>query len=173
MDTVRSMTTLKTKTLGQILEVARHANDEKTLLPGKVSAILRYPHAINLPLTQYLMMNILQHLSRTPPRHNHPLIVSPTLMLMVDLVELQPRRTTVDQSNPLVISPLLTERYASRHEKLPRYPLTTKMTMTCLMMKRTWSLRVTGRPGRKRMFLQLMRCSITDCARILVSDTIG
>lgn len=91
-------------------------------------------------------------------------------MLMGDLVERQPRKPIVDQSSPLVTCPLLTERYASLQEKLQKSPTTTKMTMTCLMMKRTWSLKSTGRLGRRRMHLQSMRCSIIAYARTLVSD---
>ena len=91
-------------------------------------------------------------------------------MLMVDLVERQPRKALVDQSNPLVTYHLLMGRYAFRQEKLLKSPTTTKMTMTCSMMKRTCFLKSTGRLGRRRMHLQSMRCSIIAYVRILVSD---
>ena len=51
MNTVRSMTTPRTMTLDQTLEVARHANDEDMPLPLEVSSILCCPRAFDLPLT--------------------------------------------------------------------------------------------------------------------------
>ena len=51
MSTLRSMTTRRTKTLGQTSEEARHANDEKISPPLEVSPIRRCPRSVDLPLT--------------------------------------------------------------------------------------------------------------------------
>lgn len=97
------MTTLMTMTLVQTSEVVHHANDENMSPPLEVSCVLRCPCVVGLPLTHELLTNILQHPSRTLRQPNHHLIASLILTLMVDLVELQLRRTIVDPSNPLVI----------------------------------------------------------------------
>lgn len=158
MESVRLMRILRMMTPVQTSEVARLANDENKPHPLEVSPLLRHPRIFKLALTHGLLINILQHPSRTLLRLNHHLIASRTLVLMVDLVERQPRKAIVDQSNPLVTYHLVMERYAFRQEKLLKSPTTTKMTMTCLMMKPTWSLKSTGRLGRRRMHLQSMRC---------------
>ena len=103
MNTFRSMTSLKTMTLGQTSEAARRANDENMSPPFEVSPLLRYSRAVKLALAQSMLTNILQHPSRTLLRHSHHLKASLILMLTADLVELQPRRTNVDQSNQPVI----------------------------------------------------------------------
>lgn len=153
--------------LDQTSEVARPANDENRSHPLEVSP-LRHPRVSNLALKHQLLIDILQHPSRTLLQLNHHLIASRTLTTMVDLVEQQPRKPIVDHSNPLVTYHLLMERYAFRQEKLLKSPTTMKMTMTCLMMKRTWSLKSTGRLGRRKTHLQSMRCSIIAYARTLV-----
>lgn len=170
INTFRSMTILTTMTLGQTSEVARLANDGNKPHPLGVSSPLRRPTAVKLSLTPQLLTDILQHPSRTLLRRSHLLIASRTTsMLTADLDERQPRKPTVDQSNPLVTCHLLMERYAFRQEKLLKFPITTKMTMTCLTMKRTCSPKPTGL-GRRRMHPQSMRCSIIAYARTLVSD---
>lgn len=170
INTIRSMTILKMMTLGQTSEVARLANDENKPHPLEVSLPRRHPTVAKQTLTHQLLINILQHPSGTLLRRSHHLIASrTTLMITVDLVERRLRKPIVDQCNPLVTCHLHMERYAFQHGKLLRFPITTKMTMTCLMMKRTCSHKPTGL-GRRRMHLQSRLCSIIAYARTLVSD---